>query len=332
VTKNDPDTRPATATINDVAALAGVSRSTTSRVLNGSGPASRQARDSVVRAADALGYQPNPAARSLVSGSGTRIVIGVVSASPQLHVDSYLGRVLAVAARLAHPERIGVTVQALPPGGSDALARWATDPTVHGVILVNTTKAMLAAVDRRLTGRIVSIGIGSPLVPSVDVDNAGAARAATRRLLDGGRRKIAMVTGPRWLPCAARSVRAYRDVLVAAGLPTRTVVGDFTTAAGRTAAREIMTRWPDTDAILAISDAPAFGVLAELAAADISAPDDVAVCGFDDLDFADVVGLTTATHPVERIAEQAVRTVLDTAAEGAANAMFESVPVVRRTA
>jgi DNA-binding LacI/PurR family transcriptional regulator len=301
-------------------------------VLSGSGPASRLARDSVVRAADTLGYRPNPAARSLVGGSGTRIVIGVGSASSHVHVDSYLGRVLAVAARLTNHERIGVAVQALPPGGIEPLVRWASDPTVHGVILVNTTEPMLAAVDRRLTGRIVSIGIGSPLVPSIDVDNAGSARAATRRLVDQGRRQIAMVTGPRWLPCAARAVRAYSEVLVAAGLPRRPVLGDFTAAAGRAAAGEVMARWPQTDAILAISDAPAFGVLAELTAAGIAVPEDVAVCGFDDLDFADVVGLTTGTHPVERIAEHAVRMILDGAATGAANTVFESVPVVRRTA
>jgi DNA-binding LacI/PurR family transcriptional regulator len=319
-------------TINDVARRAGVSRSTTSRVLTGSSRISPQARDQVTRAAAELRYVPNMAARSLVTRGGTRVVIAVVTPRPTLVVDEYLGRVVSAAARVSAAQRIGVGLQGLSLTGSDPLAELAQDPTVHGVVLVNTTESILRNVDRRLVGRIVSIGIGSRLVPSVDVDNAAGATAIARHLVDSGRRRIVMVTGPRWLPCTRPAVDAYTRVMQDAGLPVRTVVGDFTEPSGRAAAATALRRWPGLDAVFAVCDATALGVVAELRSRTIGVPADVAVAGFDDIAFAEFSKLTTATHPVEAIAEAASELVLASWQVRPPNLVFPSELVLRESA
>jgi len=305
-----PTTRPAT--LDDVARAAGVSRATASRVLGGYGFASPDARDRVTTAADRLGYVPNTAARALVRGAGVRLVVVVSGADATVLDDPYVDRVVSAAARVCAPQGVGVALEWLPLTAPAGLRRLAEYRSVCGVLLVNTTAAVLAEFPARLRGRVASIGTGSPAVPSFDVDNAAGAEAVLRHLYAGGRRRIAMVTGPRWLACAERLVTAYQTLMRAAGLPVRLVTGDFTADRGGPAALEALTRWPDTDAIYAASDATALGAIAALRGRGFRVPHDVAVAGFDDIPYAAVSSptLTTATHPVGRIATAAARAVL----------------------
>ncbi|PWU47272.1 LacI family transcriptional regulator [Micromonospora sp. S4605] len=299
-------------TLEDVAAAAGVSRATASRVLAGTGYAAPVTRDRVTAAADRLGYVPNPAARALVRGSGVRLVVVVGGADATVLDDPYVDRVVGAAARVCTPYGLGVALHWLPTREPAGLRRLAEDRSVGGLVLVNTTEAMLAAIPRALRGRVASIGIGSTLVPSFDVDNGGGTAATVRHLYATGRRRIAMVTGPRWLSCAGRSVGAYRQVMSDAGLPVRLVPGDFTARRGRAAAGEVLARWPDTDAIVGISDATALGVIDRLRGAGVGVPGDVAVTGFDDIPLAAMTtpALTTATHPVAQIATAAATAAL----------------------
>ncbi|NJP34422.1 LacI family DNA-binding transcriptional regulator [Micromonospora thermarum] len=299
-------------TLEDVARAAGVSRATASRVLAGTGYASPVTRDRVSAAAGRLGYTPDPAARALVRGTGVRLVTVVCGTSPAVLDDPYVDRVVGAAARFCAPHGLGVTLHWLPTRDPARLRRLAEDRGVSGLILLNTTAAVLAAVPRTLRGRVASIGVGSPVVPSFDVDNGGGTAAMVRHLYATGRRRVAMVTGPRWLACAGRSVHAYRQVMREAGLPARLVRGDFTVHRARMAAREVLARWPDTDAIVGISDATALGVMDRLRGDGVQVPGDVAVTGFDDIPLAAVAtpALTTATHPVAEIAAAAANAAL----------------------
>lgn len=301
------------ATLEDVARAAGVSRSTASRVIAGTGAASPEARDRVAAAADRLGYVPNAAARALVRGAGVRLAVAVTGTTSAVLEDPYVARVVAAAAQVGTPHGIGVSLHWLPRSAPQALRELAYDRGVCGIVLVNTTGSVLDAVPRSLRGRVASIGIGSRTVPAFDVDNGGGTTAVLHHLYATGRRRIAMVTGPRWLMCAGRSVRAYRQMVREAGLPVRLVRGDFTPARGRAAAVEVMERWPDTDAIFAASDPTALGVIAGLRRRGVRVPGDVAVAGFDDIPLAELStpALTTASHPVGRIATAAAQAVLD---------------------
>lgn len=299
-------------TLDDVARAAEVSRATASRVLGGYGFASVDARDRVHAAADRLGYVPNITARALVRGTGVRLVVAVTGTDATVLDDPYVDRAVAAAARVCAPHGVGVSLEWLRLDAPAGLRRL-DDRSVCGVLLVNTIAPVLDAVPAGLRGRVVSIGVGSPAVPSFDVDNAGGTEAVLRHLHAGGRRRIAMVTGPRWLSCAERSVTAYQRLMRAAGLPVRLVTGDFTAARGHRAALTALRRWPDTDAIYAVSDATALGVIAALRGRGIQVPHDVAVAGFDDIPYAAVSApaLTTATHPVARIVTAAASAVLD---------------------
>ncbi|MEV4695784.1 LacI family DNA-binding transcriptional regulator [Micromonospora echinospora] len=326
-----PTARPAT--LEDVARDAGVSRATASRVLGAYGFASTDARARVHAAAERLGYVPDVTARALVRGAGVRLVVAVIGRDGTVLDDPYVHRVVSAASRVCAPHGIGVALEWLSLADPSGLARLGADRGVCGVILVNTTQAALDAVPPRLRGRVVSIGQGSPTVPSFDVDNAGGAGEVLRHLYATGRRRIVMVTGPRWLSCAERSVTTYRELMRESGSPERLVTGDFTAARGGRAALEALRRWPDADAVYAASDATAFGVIAALRGRGVQVPHDVAVAGFDDLPYAAVSSppLTTATHPVDRIAAAAATAVL-TRAPAAPSTAFPSTLVARESA
>ncbi|MCX5116341.1 LacI family transcriptional regulator [Micromonospora sp. NBC_00362] len=321
------------ATLEDVARVAGVSRSTASRVIAGTGFASPAARRQVTAAVDQLGYVPNPAARALVRGGGVRLVVAVQGTSAAVLDDPYVHQVVGSAARVCTPAGVGVALYWLPFGDPRSLDQLDGDRSVCGVILVNTTEELLEAVPRSLRGRVVSIGVGSATVPSFDVDNAAGSEEVLRHLYASGRRRIAMVTGPRWLPCAQRPVRTYRRLMAEAGLPERILPGDFRAARGRTAAGEALNRWPDIDAIYAISDDTALGVIAGLRDAGARVPGDVAVAGFDDIPLAGMTApaLTTASHPVGRIAVAAATALLD-GRPAAPVTLFPSALVARASA
>jgi DNA-binding LacI/PurR family transcriptional regulator len=319
-------------TLEHVALAAGVSRATVSRALTGSGPVAAETLRRVQSAADALGYVGDPVARALVNGAGTRVVVAMAGTSEDILGCAYLAQVLMAGALACGPDGLGIAVRALPLDGPEPeLERLARDRTVAGVVLVNTTYRMLEAVPRSLRGRVVSIGVGTSVVPSFDVDGVAVADASTTHLLRSGRRRIAMITGPRWLPCTRRPVAGHRAVMAAAGLPVRLVAGGFDQQAGVEGAREILARWPDTDAVIGSCDDVALGALAVLRQNGRQVPGDVAVAGFDDIPVARATDLTTATHPVDLIATAAVRGALSGAAADG-TVFFPSELVLRRSA
>ncbi|WP_211366794.1 LacI family DNA-binding transcriptional regulator [Pseudonocardia kunmingensis] len=304
--------RRAPITLEDVAREAGVSRATASRALIGSDTVSTPARERARAVAARLGYAPDPLARALAAGTGTRLVVAVAGPDPTVLDDAYTGRVVNAAAAVGDRAGVGVSLQWLPLDRPAGLDRIAADRSVHGLVLVNATNGLLARVPRSLRGRVVSIGVGSRDVPAVDIDNAGGAATMVAHLIGTGRRRIAMITGPRWLPCTSRMVEAYRATLREAGLPARVVPGGFAAEDGLVGARRALRRWPDTDAVLAVCDAVALGAIAALRELGVRVPGDVAVTGFDDVPMAawGEPALTTATHPVRTIATTAATAVL----------------------
>ncbi|MFB9237980.1 LacI family DNA-binding transcriptional regulator [Plantactinospora siamensis] len=324
-------TRP-TATLEDVARLAGVSRSTASRAIAG-GSISRAAYDRVAAAVRQLGYVPNQAARALARRTGLRLVVATSGPSPEILDDPYLDRVVTAVARVCAEHDVGVAAAWLPLRPGRQLTRLVEDPGLGGVILINPTGWLVDVLATLLPGRVASIGVGNPAVPSFDVDNAAGTAALVQHLYAAGRRRMAMVTGPGWLPCAARPVREYGRLMRAAGLPVRLVVGDFSADRGRVAAGEVLRRWPDTDAVLGASDATALGVIAGLRDCGVRVPDDVGVTGFDDVPFAALAApaLTTARHPVTEIATAAAHAVLGRL-PGPPEVLFPSPMVLRASA
>ncbi|WP_219910848.1 LacI family DNA-binding transcriptional regulator [Saccharothrix carnea] len=296
-----------------MARRAGVSMATASRALSPRGSASDSTRLRVAAAASELGYTPNPAARALATRTGTRIAVVVGGHTAHVLNDPYVARVTAATASVAASREVGVSLHWLPLHDPAELGRLTESRDVGGIILVNPTEPALATVPRSARGRVAAIGIGSRIVPSFDVDNATGTTNVLEHLLVTGRRRIAMITGPAWLPCTRRALTAYQRATEAAGTPPRLIPGDFTATRGHHAATEILTRWPDTDAIFALGDLSALGALDALRTSGVNVPGDIAIAGFDDLPYATLSHppLTTTTNPIESITTAAATTLLD---------------------
>lgn len=320
-------------TIEDVARVAEVSRSTAARAVAGYGHVAPTTRQRVLVAAQRLGYRAHPLARALAGGIGHRVVIGVIGPDPSVLDDPFVDRVTSGVAQTCDPEGVGVALRWLPLGPSTALAALAEERSLRGLLLLNPTGPVLACLPDWLRSRTCAIGVGAPGVPSFDVDNTAGVDAILQHLHERGRRAVAMVAGPAWLPCTSGPVRAYRQRTQAAGLPERVVRGGFGASDGRRAGAHILRRWPDTDAVLACCDATALGVLALLRERGVAVPDDVAVTGFDDVPLAGLStpALTTSTNPVHQIADDAARTLLGPSAKDHAPRRYPSRLVIRQS-
>jgi DNA-binding LacI/PurR family transcriptional regulator len=313
--------------LTEVARRAGVSVATASRVLSGRGPASAASRDAVHEAATVLGFVPHPVARRLARGDGTRVLFAVRDRRADILRDPFVTRAATAMAAATDADGLGVTVRHLPLDASSELDRMATDRSVAAVVLAGHDQDLIGHLPVALRGRFCAIGAGG-----ADVDSASGISALLRHLHTAGRRRTALVGGPPWLAASRAPLDAYAELMREAGQPVRVVAGDFTSARGHAAARSILRRWPDTDAIVAVSDTTALGVLQALAAAGVRVPDDIAVTGFDDVPFAASAfpALTTATHPVEAIAAAAAQAALSGSPPVAR--LFPSHPVLRATA
>lgn len=305
-------TRPST--LEDVAARAGVSRATASRVLNGSPRVTDATREAVERAVRALGYTPNRAARSLAGSASDTVALVVSEPSARLFADPFFaGTVRGVAAALAETRFQLVLLTTQDDTDRPRIERHLLRGTTDGVLLLSTRS------DDPLPGRLAKGGVpcvvaGRPErarrgVGYVDADNVGGARQAVGHLVERGRTTIASVAGPADMPVGADRYDGWREALIDAGLePLRQLVAraDFTRAGGAAAAAKLLDRTPEIDAIFVASDLMAVGVLDTLRQRKRRVPRDVAVVGFDDDELAASTDppLTTVRQPVEQIGRE----------------------------
>jgi DNA-binding LacI/PurR family transcriptional regulator len=315
-------------TLEQVAALAGVSRATVSRVVNGSPKVSPGVRAQVERAVAKLGYVPNRAARSLVTRRADSIALVVSEPHARFFSEPFFaGMVRGVSAALAETgvQLLLLIAHDLPDRGR--LERYVVGGHVDGVLLASLHN------DDPLPGVLERAGVPAVLVgrpagtgPAsyVDADNRGGARQAVDHLARQGRRRIATITGPQDMGVGQDRLDGYHDGLRAAGLAggdDLVEAGDFTEEGGAAAMGRLLERLGrPVDAVFAASDLMAAGALRTLRAAGRRVPDDVAVVGFEDSAVARYAQppLTTVRQPIEEMGRQATRLLLDKVAGEAA--------------
>ena len=280
------DGRP---TLEDVAAYAGVSRSTASRALNDDAYVSVRAREKVLGAARDLGYSPNQAARSLVTRRTG--AVAVVLSEPEAKVldDPYFASVMHGAFR--ELSTVGAQMLLMFVDTRDDVPRtikFLEGGHADGALVFAPHKGDPLPTALRLT-RIPVVyggrpGNGKRGAHAVDFDNKAGARLAVEHLYASGRRRIATVTGMLDHPAAADRMDGWRSGLLSVGLDPvdMSEIGDFTMASAETATLKLLARCPDLDAVFAASDLMAAGVIKTLRTAGRRVPDDVAVIGFDD--------------------------------------------------
>jgi DNA-binding LacI/PurR family transcriptional regulator len=335
-------------TLEQVAALAGVSRATVSRVVNGSPKVSPVVRAQVERAVAELGYVPNRAARSLVTRRADSVALVVSEPHARFFSEPFFaGMVRGVSAVLAETgvQLVLLVAQDVPDRGR--LERYVVSGHADGVLLASLHgddplpgTLERAGVPAVLVGRpagVVPRSNGTASASYVDADNRGGAGLAVDHLAMRGRRRIATITGPLDMGVGLDRLEGYRDGLAAAGLAGSGDLvepGDFTEESGATAMARLLTRPGDpVDAVFAASDLMAAGALRALRAAGRRVPEDVAVVGFEDSAVARYAQppLTTVRQPIEEMGRQATRLLLAQIAgeAGGMHLILETELVVR---
>jgi DNA-binding LacI/PurR family transcriptional regulator len=293
--------------LDEVAALAGVSRATVSRVVNGSSSVSPEAKQAVDRAIAMLGYVPNRAARSLVTKRTETLGLIVSEPETMLFSDPFFATsVRGICSALSRSDLQLVLLWAQNDHEHEKAWRYVQQGHVDGVFLLSLHGDDPLPAQLRASGTpTVLLGrtLGDQRLPYVDADNRGGGRLATEHLLSRGRRKIATITGPMDMRPSVDRFEGYQDAMRDAGVRTRKSLvahGRFTEESGMRAMRALLRAQPDLDAVFVASDLMAFGALRALAAAGRKVPDDVGVVGFDDVPFAEHTAppLTTVRQPL----------------------------------
>ncbi len=298
-----------TPTLAHVAALAGVSPATASRVINGTAHVSHHARTRVEEAVRSLGYVRIRAVRRVGS-----IAAVICEDESRVFGDDFFTRVLAGVRRELDGRELVVLVIGRE-GRWSTVSAYLRGGGADGA-LVLSAHGEPATLLRHLP--IPVLFAGRPLwpapLPYVDADNHGGARTAVDYLLRSGRRTIGTIAGPPDMAAGLDRLAGYQASMADAGLSSTGLVtyGDLRQASGEHAMNRLLGRRPDIDAVLAASDQMAVGALRALRRTGRRVPDDVAVIGFDDAPIAERVRprLTTVRQPIAEMGARMARELL----------------------
>ena len=318
-------------TLADVAARAGVSAATVSRVLNGNYPVAGATRARVLRVVDELQYVVNGNARALAAATSDLVGIlvhdvadpffGLIASGIQAETG---GDKLAVICNTGgSPERElnYLTLLQRQRAAGVVLTGGAVDDPDHAQAVANRLSRLTTAGTRVvLCGRPPlpepTGGNGAPITAAITFDNRGGARALAEHLISLGHRRIAYIMGPAHRTTTQQRLEGHHEALAAHGIDgdndKLTVHGDFERSSGYDAALELLRRDPELTAIVAANDTMALGACAALRERGLRIPADVSVAGFDDLPFSvdAVPALTTVRIPLYEAGTRAGRLVV----------------------
>ncbi|MEY9876393.1 DNA-binding LacI/PurR family transcriptional regulator [Streptacidiphilus sp. MAP12-33] len=334
---------PDVVTLVDVAKVAGVSRATVSRVVNGNASVAPSLREAVERAIAETGYTPNLAARSLVTRTTGSIALAVSDMSAgQIFADPFFGRVVSGVTQAVRPRGVQVVLAIVDDEPSRRqLINFLRQGHVDGVVLVSThaDDPLPAALAEARVPAVLFARPSEPLpISFVELDQRAGVFLAVDHLVALGRRRIAHASGPLDTPAGRERYAAFRERLAHHGLTEAAhVEGDFTQAGGGVAMRALLAAAPDADAVFVASDLMALGAVAVLHRAGIAIPDRMALVGFDDSSAALTCDppLTTVRQPVESMAGQMAELLLEQIAapeRTLQSRVFQPTLVVRESA
>jgi DNA-binding LacI/PurR family transcriptional regulator len=287
-------------TIRDVARHAGVSVATVSRVLNASPLVVEPTRERVQAAVDELGYRPNATARNLSIGRAA--AIGVVV--PFLTTPSVVERVRGVVERLGPDghDLLLFDVEA-PQQRAEAMRNLARRDRVAGLLVISLPVHgyEIDAFERDELPAVL-VDVAHPRLPRVVIDNVQGGELAAAHLLARGHRRIGFIgdhpTNEYGFTSSEDRRLGFRARLGHAGVEPTERCGSHGREEAAALAASLLALPDPPSAIFAASDLQAIGVLKAAEKLGARVPEDLAVIGFDDIDLAEIVGLTTIRQPL----------------------------------
>ena len=305
-------------TIYDVAKAAGVGISTVSRVLNENTNVREETRIRVLEAIEALGYKPNILARNLSRShvQTVGVVLSYLTSPFQVTVLQGIERFLAQAG-------LDLTIFSLesPKRRETLLENLSHGRRCDGLIVISfTPQERFLQRFQRYHIPVVIADFEDTRIPSVFVDNVEGGYLATKHLLNLGHTRIGYIldhseppNGSGGNEPGADRQRGYQRALLEAGIPFDPALvsesGQHSRERGAIAAEHLLNRADRPTAIFAASDVIALGVMECARKHGLTVPCDLAVVGFDDIEMASLVGLTTVRQPMQEMGRQAAEIV-----------------------
>lgn len=307
-------------TIRDVAKRAGVGVGTVSRVLNDNPSVSDSTRQKVLAAIAELDYTPNPIARRL----SLRKTLTIAAIAPFFTRPIYVERLRGVEYALADSEYdlVLFNVETVDRR-SDYFRKVSRRERIDGLLVI-TLSPHDADVQRFLQTGVPTVLVDAyhPLLSRVVIDDVAGGLLATQHLIELGHRKIGYVSDPLENPfnfVASRNrYTGYRQALLEAGLPFRPEYhreAEHGREQARKITRELLALSDPPTAIFAASDTQAIGVLEAARDAGLAVPQDLSVIGYDDIEIAEYLDLTTIRQPSFALGIEGVELLLETIAE-----------------
>lgn len=310
-------------TLEQVAAHAGVSLATASRVINGSTrQVSQRLRDKVNVSARELGYLANASAQTLARNSSSLVGLIVHDiadpyfssiASGVTHHTEEQGLVMVLGTTGRSPQREQRILATLRAHRARAVVLVGSRSTDEDS---NKRLADEIRMFRRQGGRVACVSQEGLPADTVTPDNHSGAADLARRLITQGHREFAILAGPTDLSTARERLDGFHAALTAAGLDLahhNVVHGDFTRDGGYESTRRLMAVGTDATCLFAVNDVMATGAMAALRDLGLRVPTDLSVAGFDDIPtLRDLTpALTTVRLPLEEMGERAATLALD---------------------
>lgn len=329
-------------TLEDIARQVGVSRSTVSRVINGSPHVSENVRDRVLKAVQATGFQPNAAARSLASQRSYMVGLVLPQSVSSFFTDPFFPHLTQGIAYGCNNNDL--TLSLFLAGNHEdeekILPRISRRGLLDGV-LVQSGQLGDWLIEQLAKSSLPTVMIGRPFDPTginyIDVDNVSGAASAVRHLIGLGYDRIATITGSAGSNATTDRLDGYRMALQAAGReiePDLIAEGNFSESSGYTAMKQLLPRRPR--AVFAASDTMALGAMRAIHEAGLRVPKDIAIVGYDDLPLAAgaTPALTTVRQPITKFGVRAVELLMEVIGSGATparNIILETELVVRQS-
>lgn len=289
-------------TLHQVAKKAGVSKSTVSRVINGSASVSPEAKERIEAVIDELGYVPNRAARSLASRRAQAVALVIPEDTTRFFGDPFFAAVISGIDEYLRGTDLVLNLLIASTEDRQKMLSYLTGGNADGALVLShhTSDRFVQILEEHLP--VVYGGLplsGASSKRFVDVDNFDGAKTATNHLINTGHSRIATISGPSTMPSGRDRLQGYLKAIEEAGLEPTCEEGDFTARSGGEAMRRLLASGAKFDGLFVASDLMARGAMEVLAVEGIKVPEDVAIVGFDDSPVA-VQGpplLTTMRQP-----------------------------------